>query len=44
MASKVTKQRPAGVPEENIYDKMHWTLIVAFVATAVTLYFIVTAG
>jgi hypothetical protein len=44
MASKTTKQRPAGVPEENVYNRMHWTIIVALIASAVALYLIVMAG
>ena len=26
------KQRPANVPEENIYSRMHWMVIVTYVA------------
>jgi hypothetical protein len=26
-----TKPRPAHVPEENVYDKTHWMLIVTFI-------------
>ena len=44
MASKDTKPRPAGVPEENIYTKTHWTIVVAFIAVAVTMYFVINAG
>ena len=41
MSSQTKKERPAGVPEENVYDKMHWTVIVALVAVVVTIYFAV---
>lgn len=44
MASKVTKERPAGVPEENVYDKLHWSIPVALIASAVAVYLIVMAG
>ena len=27
-----TKQRPANVPEENVYSRMHWIVIVTYVA------------
>ena len=27
-----TKQRPANVPEENVYSRMHWMVIVTYVA------------
>ena len=26
------KQRPANVPEENVYSRMHWMVIVTYVA------------
>jgi hypothetical protein len=44
MASS-TKPRPANVPEENLYESMHWLIVVTYVvaAAAVTL-LIVNAG
>jgi len=44
MSIRVKKERPAGVPEENIYDSMHWTLLVALAAVCVTIYLAVNAG
>lgn len=44
MAAKNTKPRPDNVPEENVYNKTHWTIFVAMVAVIVTGYFVVTAG
>ena len=44
MASKSTKPRPAGVPEENIYKRTHWTLFVAFAVVLVTGYFVIRAS
>ena len=44
MANKATKERPAGVPEENVYMKTHWTIIVAMLAVAATIYFAINAG
>lgn len=32
MASQ--KPRPANVPEENVYAKMHWMIIVTYIAAA----------
>jgi len=44
MSIRVKKERPAGVPEENIYDSMHWILLVALAAVCVTIYLAVNAG
>lgn len=41
MSSQTKKERPAGVPEENVYDKLHWTVIVALVAVIAAIYFAV---
>jgi microcystin degradation protein MlrC len=27
-----SKTRPAGVPEENVYEKMHWMVILTYAA------------
>ncbi len=38
MATKTssnTKSRPDHVPEENVYEKMHWMVIVTFLCAAV---------
>ncbi|XDZ66823.1 hypothetical protein AB8880_05390 [Alphaproteobacteria bacterium LSUCC0684] len=43
MAEK-TVTRPSGVPEENVYDGMHWTLYIAMIAVIATLYVMVNAG
>ena len=29
------KPRPAHVPEENVYEKMHWMVIVTYICAAV---------
>jgi hypothetical protein len=44
MSIRVKKERPTGVPEENVYNSLHWTLFVAVVAACVTLYLAVSAG
>ena len=30
-AKKSAKQRPANVPEENVYSRMHWMVVVTYV-------------
>lgn len=48
MASKsvsTAKPRPDHVPEENVYEKMHWMVIVTYVIAAVSVgVMIVNAG
>jgi len=44
MAAQAAKERPANVPEENVYMKTHWTIVVALIAVAVTIYFAIAAG
>jgi hypothetical protein len=34
MASPSNKPRPAHVPEENVYESLHWMIIVTYVAAA----------
>ena len=36
--SDTQKQRPAGVPEENVYNSMHWTVLLAYLAAAGALF------
>ena len=45
MGSTNIKPRPAHVPEENVYESMHWLIVVTYIvaAAAVTL-LIVNAG
>jgi hypothetical protein len=43
MASKGTKERPAGVPEENVYKRIHWTVIIGLLAVIATMYFVINA-
>ena len=44
MAAKNTKPRPDNVPEENVYMKTHWTIIVALIAVILTGYVVVSAS
>ena len=36
------KQRPEGVPEENVYNSLHWTIILTYVAAGIALYLLLT--
>ena len=38
------KQRPKGVPEENVYNRLHWTHYLVLLASAGALYLIINAG
>ncbi|MGC6484047.1 MAG: hypothetical protein ACON4P_00095 [Candidatus Puniceispirillales bacterium] len=39
-----SKDRPENVPEENVYDKVHWTLYLAIIGVIAALYLLVQAG
>ena len=38
MAASAEKSRPANVPEENVYDKTHWLLIVTYLMAAIAVF------
>ena len=38
------KNRPANVPEENTYPRLHWTIVVALIGAAAALYLFVQAN
>ena len=38
------KNRPAGVPEENVYNRLHWTHYIALAAAAAAVFLLVVAG
>lgn len=42
MASAAQKPRPAHVPEENVYEKTHWLLIVAYLAAMLAVYLLIS--
>jgi hypothetical protein len=44
MASATNKQRPAHVPEENVYTSLHWLMVAAYVASAVALFLLIKTG
>ena len=39
-----SKETPKGVPEENVYNRLHWTHYIVLLAAAAALYLIINAG
>ena len=45
MAASAQKPRPDNVPEENVYNKTHWLLIVTYLVAAIAVFLLIyTAG
>jgi hypothetical protein len=44
MASQSNKPRPAHVPEENVYESMHWMIIVTYVVAAAAVALLITSA
>ena len=44
MASAAQKPRPAHVPEENVYEKTHWLLIITYLVAAVAVYLLIAGA
>ena len=44
MVSSSDKQRPAHVPEENVYTSVHWLMIVAYAVSAVALFMLIKSA
>ena len=42
MAASIQKQRPDNVPEENVYNKTHWLLIVAYLMAAIAVFLLIS--
>ena len=42
MAASAEKSRPANVPEENVYDKTHWLLIVTYLMAAIAVFLLIS--
>ena len=38
------KTRPSHVPEENVYIKMHWTIVIALISVAAAVYVFVQSN
>ncbi len=44
MQNEENTNRPAHIPEENIYMRMHWTIYIALLAAITAVYFAVNAS
>ena len=44
MAAAAQKPRPAHVPEENVYEKTHWLLIVTYLVAALAVYLLIASA
>jgi len=42
--SESKKTRPSHVPEENVYNKMHWTIVLALISVAAAVYVFVQSN
>ena len=42
MVAPTQKPRPSHVPEENVYEKTHWLLIVTVLAAAMAVYLLIS--
>ena len=42
MATSAEKSRPANVPKENVYEKTHWLLIVAYLVAAIAVFLLIS--
>ena len=44
MASEDKKKRPPGVPEENVYKSVHWSIILAYGIAAAAIYLLLSSA
>ena len=42
MVTSEQKPRPANVPEENIYEKTHWLMIVTYLVASLAVYLLIS--
>lgn len=42
MAASAQKPRPSHIPEENVYAKTHWLLIVTYLVAAISVYLLIS--
>ena len=42
MASTVQKPRPNHVPEENVYSKTHWLVVITYIVAASAVYLLIS--
>ena len=44
MVAPAQKPRPSHVPEENVYEKIHWLLIVTYLVASLSLYLLISSA
>ena len=44
MAASTQKSRPAHVPEENVYERTHWLLIVGYLVAVLAAYLLISSA
>ena len=42
MTASAQKPRPPHVPEENVYEKTHWLLIVTYLVASLSVYLLIS--
>jgi hypothetical protein len=42
MAASLQKPRPDNVPEENVYNKAHWLLIVTYLVATIAVFLLIS--
>ena len=42
MAASAEKARPANVPEENVYHKTHWLLVVTYLMAGIAVFLLIS--
>ena len=42
MAASAQKPRPSHIPEENVYEKTHWLLIVTYMVASLAVYLLIS--
>jgi hypothetical protein len=42
MAASAEKPRPNNVPEENVYNKTHWLLIITYLVAAIAVFLLIS--
>lgn len=42
MSLPPTKQRPASVPEENVYTSIHWLVVVTYAVAATAVFLLIS--
>ena len=44
MASSSEKQRPSGVPEENVYISIHWMIVLTYIVAAAAVFLLMNGA